>query len=107
MAVAELREVLRAGVAEHGHRALLEIAGLVRVARRLFVLGPQVRGRGREDLETLGCAVDAGREGQALRPGLERAPVALVRDDRVGAAELLAVPNPVPANAQCSGRCTV
>ena len=96
VAVAELREVLRARVAEDGHRALFEIAGLVRVPARLFVPRPQVRRRGREDLEALGCTVHAGREREAVGPGLERAPVALVGDDRVRAAELPTRTQPGP-----------
>jgi hypothetical protein len=71
-----------------GHRALFEIAGLVRVPARLFVPRPQVRRRGREDLEAVGCAVHAGGDREAVGPALERAPVALVGDDHVRAAEL-------------------
>jgi hypothetical protein len=71
------------------------------------VLRPQVGGRGGEDLEALGGAIDAGWHREAVGPGLERAAITLVRDDRVRVAELPARARPVPSNAQCSGRCTV
>ena len=84
-------------IAEQHGGGLLQLADVAQVGQSgwvLVVVGtlrPKVRGRGAQDLETVGTTVLVGRTGDSIVEG-HRATVALVADDGVFGAEHVAIP---------------
>ena len=91
MVVAEPIQVLAPRVTVDGLGDVLELAGLVGVARGLLVLRPQPSRGGGEHLESLRRAVPCVGTGSPVGQSSRSHAVDLVADDRVGEAERVAV----------------